>query len=961
MSLDPISKATLGHRTQPACIIHDSSCETAQPVRTKSHTSFSIPIRIHPMNITAQQGFSEHLSEAIKLLGDALGQVIIEHEGMNAFNDVETIRSLAKGIRTAPSQDEAIKMIESIRGMDLKQLNHIIRAFTTYFHLVNEAEKSEIIRINKEREIKATKDLPKKESITHAIYLLKEQGLTAKEVQDILNKLNIQPVFTAHPTEAKQIEMIETLNNISKKVHEYKHGMYGSMDEKRLKDEIKQMVTVLWLSPATRSEKPTPIEEAENTLYFMLESIFETVPRLYSELEHALQAYYPNYDFKFPTLIQFGSWVGGDRDGNPNVTPEITEQVVKIHSKAVLNKYIEKVDKLTSEIFISNNSNKTLLQSIERDKKLTSDNFNVPDQPYKVKLLYVRKKLENTLKSLDPQTACIGRYNNVEEFIEDLNLISESLRENNVGIITEVGTLPELVIQAKTFGFYLAELDVREHSEEHQNAVTELLDKNKTGGKPYNQLQEEEKIQLLTDLLSNENNISSQEQKHKVFQTVGRCQNLSGNGAIRCYITSFTKEVSDLLEVMFLAKEAGLIQVKQTPSGITISGTIDIVPLFETIEDLRNSSLLMENLFSNNVYKEYIKSRENFQEIMLGYSDSSKDGGYLAANIELYNAQASLKDVCNKFGISFRFFHGRGGSIGRGGGQAGKAIQSLPNGTVNGKIRVTEQGEVISARYSNKHIAHRQLESIIYSAILASKETKGTNVDPSYLQLLERLSLKAKNKYRELVYDDPQFWSFYTQATPINFISQLKIGSRPAKRKGLEKVEDLRAIPWIFSWTQTRVMLPSWFGIGTALDEVIQNGGTDCLKEMYKQWPFFKAIIDNCQISLAKADMLTANNYLNLVEPQDLGIRIFSKIAEEHELTRNTLLAVTAQNEVLDHNSVIQNSIRLRNPYTDPLNNAQVELLIRLKGANLIQDQEEITSAIVLSINGIAAAMQETG
>lgn len=962
MSLNPTSKVLPGHRTPPVCIIQDTRSEAVHPVQIEHHVSFPIPIRIHPMNTTTQQGFSEHLSEAIKLLGDTLGEVIIEHEGVRAFNDVETIRSLAKGIRTAPSQDEAQRMIESIRSMDLNQLNHIIRAFTTYFHLVNEAEKSEIIRVNQEREVKATKDIPKKESITHAIYLLKEQGLTAKEVQSILDKLNIQPVFTAHPTEAKQIEMIETLNNISTKVHEYKQGMHGPMDEKRFKDEIKQMVTVLWLSPGTRSEKPTPIEEAENTLYFMLESIFQVVPRLHSELEHALQAYYPDYEFKLPTVIKFGSWVGGDRDGNPNVTPDITEQVVKIHSKAVLNKYIEKVDTLISEIFISNNANEKLLQSIEKDRKLTGDSFNIPDQPYKVKLLYIRKKLETKVTST-------GKYNNVEEFIEDLNIISESFRENNAGIIAEVGTLPELIIQAKTFGFYLAELDVREHSEEHQKAITEILDKNKMTNKPYNELKEEEKIQLLTSLITSEKNLSSQDEKYsdkatsvlKVFQTIGKCQNLLGNGAIRCYITSFTKEVSDLLEVMFLAKEAGLIQVKQTSSGFTINGSLDIVPLFETIEDLRNSGLLMENLFSNNVYKEYVKSRGNFQEIMLGYSDSSKDGGYLAANIELYNAQASLREACNKSGISFRFFHGRGGSIGRGGGQAGKAVQSLPNGTVNGKIRVTEQGEVISARYSNKDIAHRQLESIIHSIILASVDKKRDAVASEYVDLLQRLATKAKTRYRDLVYDDPQFWNFYTQATPINFISQLKIGSRPAKRKGLDKVEDLRAIPWIFSWTQTRVMLPSWYGIGTALNEAIESGGTECLKKMYETWPFFKAIIDNCQISLAKADMLAAQNYLSLVEPQELGIRVFSKIAEEYELTRNTLLTITSQNEILDNNPVIQNSIRLRNPYTDPLNHAQVELLNRLKSTSVAKDQEEITAGILLSVNGIAAAMQETG
>lgn len=971
MSTDPISSVLPRHGVQH--IVRKKSAgdvtDTSKSTPCASSLPIPVPVHIHLMNTTTGQGFSEHLSQVIKLLGDVLGEVIKEHESKSAFDIVEELRNMAKEVRATHIPEKVLKMIEGVSNLDLLEIEHVIKAFTTYFYLVNEAEKSEIIRINLEREANAKAESPKKESITHAIYLLKEQGFNADEVQEILDKLNIQPVFTAHPTEAKGLEIIATLNKISEKVQEYKEGTHSQMENENLRREIKEMVTLLWLNPGTRSEKPTPIEEAENTLYFLLESVFPVVPKLQNELKYALKLYYSDHVFKIPPLIKFGSWVGGDRDGNPNVTSDVTEKVVRLHATSILKKYLEKIEKLISELFISTSASKKLLKSIEEDKKITNEEYNISNQPYRTKLLYIKKKLENTIKALNGKSKISTKYNNKDEFLHDLNLLQESLVENKAEILAEVGILSELILQVQAFGFHLAELDIREHSEEHEKAISDLLMKHKITKKSYNELSEDEKVATLTTLLSSENNLSSGSKKLTgktrsvldVFKGINKCQSLAGKESIRCYITSFTKEVSDLLEVMFLAKEANLIQVKNTASGLKVTGTIDIVPLFETIEDLRNSSLLMEKLFSTNIYKAYLKSRGDFQEIMLGYSDSSKDGGYLSANTELYNAQANLKETCEKFGISFRFFHGRGGSIGRGGGQAVKAVQSLPCGTVNGKMRVTEQGEVISARYSNKHIAHRQLESIIHSTILASAKKKEIGEDSTYIQLLQNLSNRAKNKYRELVYDDPDFWNFYVQATPINFISKLKIGSRPAKRKGLEKIEDLRAIPWIFSWTQTRTMLPSWYGTGAALDEAIKTGGLECLKEMYKNWSFFKIIVDNCQVSLAKADMHTAKNYIRLVEPRELGIKIFSKITEEYELTRKVLLAITGQNEILDNNLVIQNSIRLRNPYTDPLNYSQVELLSRLKEAVSSEQEEAITSRVLLSINGVAAAMQETG
>jgi phosphoenolpyruvate carboxylase len=797
------------------------------------------------------KGFSPSLSEDINFLASALGEIVKENAGLKVFDVVEKLRKLAREGRKQAASTSTTKMQEIIGNLTLEEMELVLRAFTDYFYLVNEAEKSEITRINKERELAATPENPRKESIMYAISLLKQKGVKAKEIQELINNLKIQPVFTAHPTEAKRPDLIVALDRISNLTVLRKTEL-DKNKKNEIDGEIKKTIELIWNTPKNRDERPMPLEEARNFLPFM-ETAVNVYPMLHNDLENALKVYYPDFSFNIPEFIKFGTWIGGDRDGNPNVTPEVTKEVIEIYTK-------EK-------------------------------------------------------------------------------------------------------------GSVLAELDIREHSDEHESAITEMLGFYAVSDKLYKELSEDEKVKLLTQLLSNESRLHVEEYKFSnstdkilsIFKTIHECQNKFGKDCIRVFIPSFTRDISDILEVLFLAKEAGLVKVNDAGKDISVSGKLDIAPLFETIYDLRNASSLLGKLFENPFYKKYLASRDNFQEVMLGYSDSSKDGGYLAANIELYTSQRNIADLCNKKGVSFRFFYGRGGSIGRGGGAAGKAIQALPKGAVNGKIRLTEQGEVISARYSNKFIAHRQLESIIYAVLLASSGVINLRDNDQRIELAKVLGEKSREKYRDLVYDDSEFWDFYTQATPISFISQLKIASRPAKRKSSEKIEDLRAIPWMFSWTQTRTMLPTWYGVGTALNHISQkNGSLDCLKDIYKSWSFFKTIIDNCQIALAKADMHTAGAYISLVKPPELGRKIFQKIIDEYNLTREMILVVIEQDEILDNNKIIQNSIRLRNPYTDPLNLIQIELVRRAKLKDSDQNKQ-LVNTILLSINGIAAAMQETG
>lgn len=936
----------------------------------------SLPNYVRIYNNQQLQGFSMHLSENIHLLGDLLGEVIKEHAGEEVFGAVEALRGISKQLRTNPSLDLSNQIKDIVQNLELDTLEKILKAFTIYFHLVNEAEKDEIVRVNRERELKATANEPRRESIAQAVYSLHSASSLVEDVQSLICSLNIEPVFTAHPTEAKRPELIGALDSISKLTQELKETSLTEKEEDEVKNQIKRYITLIWLTPEVRPVQPTVIDEVENTLYFLNNTVFPLIPELYSDLKYALELYYPGEDFTIPTILKVGSWVGGDRDGNPNVTDEVTAQAIKLYATTIVQRYLEEVKKLKQELSLSCEVDQELEESIQADcenidiDKRTKEQYK--NEPYRLKLYFIERKLEGILKSLTKEGSKPKvRYNNSAEFLSDLYLISEDLSNRKTPIVASVGTLANLILQVKSFGFHFAELDIRQHSDVHEKAVSEILALRKLSDRPYSELSEDEKVQLLEEALVSPSKNKSKskfsadtQQAIEVFKTIHEAHKKIGKEAVRCYVISFTQEVSDILEVIFLAKEAGLIQISKRGNNLQIKGDIDIVPLFETVDDLRNSSRLLEQLFNNPIYRKYLETRGNFQEIMLGYSDSNKDSGYLSANVELYKAQKLISDTCRKNDIEWRFFHGRGGSIGRGGGQAGKAILSLPKGSVNGNIRITEQGEVLSARYSQVPIAHRQLESIVHAAILASSNTEQVQggAEEEKLQLLSKLAEISCKQYRSLVYDDPNFWTFYTQITPISFISQLKIASRPASRKGLGKVEDLRAIPWVFSWTQTRMMLPSWYGVGTALNEVAsQKGGLELLQGMYQNWLFFKTVINNCQTAVAKVDMHTASQYVSLSESPKLAKKMFENVQKEYDLTCKLLLAVTSQNEILDNAPVIQKSILLRNPYTDPLNHIQIELLKRLKREKAGKVRDEIIRAVLLSINGIAAAMQETG
>ncbi len=916
------------------------------------------------------------LSDNINLLGSLLGEVISEHAGKDIFNIVERLRKTSKELRKKTSLIEHSEIANIIQDLDTCTLASVIKAFTVYFHLVNEAEKIEIIKVNKERELVSTYDKPKKESILEAIHSMKLEGMTTEELQTIIKNLNIEPVFTAHPTEAKKLDVISALNRISLLIFNYQMKELTLKEKKDLIAEIKRQMTLLWLTDELRYVLPTVQEEAESILYFLGKTFFPLIATLHTDLKYALDLYYPNCQFNIPPILKGGSWVGGDRDGNPNVSLETTKNIMILQASTILKKYIEQIKVLIDELSIVIDASEELISSIQEDLKVINLDTKIKElyknEPFRIKFLLIEEKLKNTLIDIEvtSKTSKDVIYNNPSDFLKDLNLVTKSLIKSNVSVIVNSGTLANLILQVKTFGFHFVELDIRQHSDEHETVVDEILSYAGSLSHSYKKLSEPQKIKLLTELLIKPQNIDSKSIKlsdnskkvFEVFKLIKDMHQRISADCIRCYIISFTHEVSDLLEVLFLAKEAELIKILLENGEIIVKSEIDIVPLFETLEDLRGAPLLLENLFTNLIYSKQLHSRNNFQEIMLGYSDSNKDSGYLAANIGLFNAQINMIDVCKKHNIKWRFFHGRGGSIGRGGGQAGKAIQALPYSSVGGQFRFTEQGEVLSSRYSLAELAHRHLETISNAILLVSSRKKNSlkDFDQEWLKIISSLAEISCRHYRKLVYEDIDFWNFYTQLTPIQFISQLRIGSRPTSRLNIGRIEDLRAIPWVFSWTQTRIMLPTWYGVGTALNEIgIHDNRFDSLQKMYNNWSFFRTLINNCQTALAKADMNTASQYVAFVEPATLGERIFGNIIKEYELTCKMILEITNQEQLLEIAPVIQKSISLRNPYTDPLNYIQVELLRRLKQSN--EKINELNPAILASINGVAAAMQETG
>ena len=934
------------------------------------------------------------LRHDIHMLGDALGQAIQQHEGATVFETVEQIRRKCKLLRTcgealiSASGTEATQIQQEIAalgqeiasivdGCDLDTTIDVIRAFTIYFHLVNTAEQHHRTRRYNYEAI--TSSTPLHGSLAALVTFCRDNNIDATHVQELLDQLSIDLVFTAHPTEATRRSLIIKSRQLTALLKEHDH-LEGMTPKQRAlwQRALASTITILWRTDAVRHVRPKILDEIKMGSYYLDEILYEALPELYAELEQLLRDAYPQYQLTVPPFLRIGTWIGGDQDGNPNVRASTLLEALRWQRAQVIEHYRSSIQVLAQEYSQSLN-----LCSITRQLQdsLRRDAAHMPDydrelgnqtalEPYRCKLSFMWKRLGADDASI--------AYCSAEEVLADLLLIQDSLLADGEQQVA-LGQLATLIRQVQVFGFHFAALDVRQHSERHASALAELLKVTGLRQDDYSTLTESERIDILTDLLSDprvlprHELILSEETRHVLdtFDAIRQAREEFGEKAVTCYIISMARTVSDLLEVQFFCKEAGITR-------------LPIVPLFETIDDLRSCPGIMENTFTQANYRGWLASCDNQQQVMLGYSDSSKDGGILTSSWELYLAQTRLAALGASYGIGITIFHGRGGAIGRGGGPIYEAILGQPPGTVNGRIRITEQGEMLSFKYGLHEIALRNMELVVAGVVQSSIPDdllKSSPLPPQMSQewqeTMQCLSAKAYIHYHQLIYKNPEFLRFFEQATPILELDFLNIGSRPARRTNGHNIEELRAIPWVFSWMQSRYVLPSWYGVGAALEEYLAEDSERLamLQQMYRSWPFLRAFLDNLQMTLSKADMHIAHHYSLLVDDEALRQRLSTNIAEEYQRTRRMLLQIVGGKALLDTSPVLQRSIRLRNPYVDPLSYFQVALLRRLRaiGGPLVLDdtaqhatdrereRANLTYAVLLTINGIAAGLRNTG
>jgi len=921
------------------------------------------------------------LSANIRALGDILGRVIAGQHGETTLNLVEQVRRMAKELRNAPTQTDPNALPRLIADLSLSQLQSLVKAFTLYFGLVNLAEGVERLRALRARDVRHA-PAPRAESIADAIHLLKQHGVPAAAIQEWLDHALIMPVLTAHPTESRRRTILIKLRRIFDRLIDLTFGerLVLPADRQAAITAIEREIVGLWQSDDVRNRRPSVLDEVENGLFYFQTVLWDLLPLLYRETAEALTAAYPDHQWHLPPFLRFGSWMGGDRDGNPFVTPEVTVETVRLMRSAMLRYLIGCLDRLITDLSQSVQQVKVdtaIIDRIAEYRELMPDaaatlNPHYRCEPYRQLCHFIQARLQKTLHytlhhtprwGADPQPPRMRDiYYHSRELLADLVLIDASLRNNGGAFIAD-GLLRDVRTNVAAFRLHTATLDVRQHASRHTTALSEIL---AAAGvvSNYEALDESERVAVLSVEIRRPRPLTPSRLSHlspataetvETFRVMSAISEQLDPEIFQTYIISTTSQVSDLLAVLLFCRDAGLYQPGQYSQ-------LNIVPLFETGDDLQRAPLLLDELLQLPVYREHLALRDNLQEVMLGYSDSNKEGGFVAANWALYRAQVALTAVTDRHGVRLRLFHGRGGAVGRGGGPAGQAILAQPPGTLHGQIKVTDQGEMISDRYLDPRTAHRHLEQVVNAVLRAGFPGMARHPEPEWVAAMERMAETARTVYRSLVYEDPDFLIYFRNATPVAEFNRLRIGSRPVSRRKSDRIEDLRAIPWVFSWMQSRHTLPGWFGLGSALEEFAEADPNHLhlLRTMYRHWPFFTTLLDNAQMIMLKADMNIARAYAGLVPDQQLAARIFQQIENEFRRTERMICQITEQNDLLAHQPVLQRAIRQRNPYIDPLSFIQIELLKRLRAAPP-EEQVELETVLLMSINGIAAGLKNTG
>jgi phosphoenolpyruvate carboxylase len=1036
--------------------------------------SFAQAVNIYP----ASDLFLRHRLQVVEELWET---VLRQECGQTMVELLQQLRHLCspEGQATISEDSSVLKLVEQLNINDAIRAS---RAFALYFQLINIVEqdfeqREQMTRYEEETEIKSGDTLPelvysanvreesplnsglgadllakswdangkgkKKGTFAELFPLLFKLNVPSQQIQRLIQQLDVRLVFTAHPTEIVRYTIREKQRRVVKLLQELdgleKRGGAYPWETEEINQQLVEEIRLWWRTDELHQFKPSVLDEVDYALHYFQEVLFDNIPQLYQRFKYTLAKTFPWLEPPKKDFCCFGSWVGGDRDGNPSVTPEITWRTACYQRNIVLEKYIQSVKRLRDLLSLSLHWSDVLpdlLESLELDQSKLSQVYDelalrYRQEPYRLKLSYILKRLDNSrIRNLAISKNEIFNgdespyYGNGEEFLEELRLILRNLQETGLSC----RELENLICQVEIFGFNLTHLDIRQESTRHSDTINEILDYLGILTRPYNDLTEEEKVSWLVGELTTRRPLIPTElpfsdKTNDVIQTLRVVRSLQQEFGVKIcqtYIISMCRSVSDVLEVLLLAKEAGLYD-----PGTAI-GTIQVVPLFETVEDLQSSRKIMRELFELPLYRallaggyqtiqnsKYPSGRPpvykiqnsspsphsqlptpnsqlptpnsplptpnspDLQEVMLGYSDSNKDSGFLSSNWEIHKAQKSLQKIAEEYGINLRIFHGRGGSVGRGGGPAYEAILAQPGKSISGRIKITEQGEVLASKYSLRDLALYNLETITTAVMQASLLRTGFDDIEPWNQIMEELAERSRSHYRSLIYEQPDFIDFFHSCTPIEEISQLQISSRPARRpSGKKDLSSLRAIPWVFSWTQTRFLLPSWYGVGTALQEFLDEEPEEHLNLLgyfYVKWPFFKMVISKVEMTLAKVDLQMAQQYVQeLSKPEDKERfnKLFEQIASEYYLARNLVLTITGHQKLLDGDPVLQRSVQLRNGTIVPLGFIQISLLKRLRQAQAAPtngvihsrySKGELLRGALLTINGIAAGMRNTG
>ena len=935
-----------------------------------------------PLNLLTD----DHLRAQVRLFGTLLGDVLRQQAGEEVFNTVETLR---RGFADLHHTEESAKrhsLIALIEDMSADKLEQVIRAFAAYFNLVNIAEETFAHR-NRRRKMAQGGPLWLG-SFERTVGDLHAQGVAPEALQNLLQNLYFSPVFTAHPTEARRRAVMEGLRHLFVLSERLYDPFLGDAERGEIIQHLLAQIKVLWRTDELRTHKLEVEDEVRNGLYYVKESLFEAVPRAYRYFEKAIRKHYGASDegmprINVPSFIRFGSWIGGDRDGNPFVTAAVTEWTVYTQMAAALAEYAEQAHVLKQTLTHSLRwcqPSQAFMDSLAQDENRFGEQvFNgtavqlYTREPYRRRLALIKARLQANLSYVNqalkgvPAVSTHLAYDDVDELLGDLKLTADSLISHGDREVAE-GSLQDFICMVESFGFHLLQLDVRQESTVHTRTTTEILALIDPEC-DYPAADEAARLQRLSGWISRMDALTfdtaelSDEARETlaVFQRMAKLQAEVGKKTFGAYVISMTHAASHVMEVLFLAKLAGLCG----HTGQSWFCELRVAPLFETIEDLRHAEAVLAALFSNPVYRELLSSSGNLQEVMLGYSDSCKDGGILASNWNLYQAQLNIVAITARHGVECRLFHGRGGTVGRGGGPTHEAILSQPPGTVNGQIKFTEQGEMLYYKYSNPETATYEISMGATGLIKASCGLLGSprEVNADYPALMAQLAATGEAAYRSLTESTPGFMDYFYESTPVTEIGLLNIGSRPSHRNKTDRsMSSIRAIPWVFGWAQSRHTLPAWYGIGTALESLCEDDARlALLRRMYCEWPFFKALMSNVQMTLAKADMDIAGEYAQLSGAASAQ-SIYTTIAAEYARTLKGVLTVTGLEAPLAENEVLSLSLSRRKPYLDPLSHIQVRLLRRYRNESLWEeDRARWLTALMRSINAIASGMRNTG